>query len=376
MRLILTYEHKLMTPAFGNIGMNATAHNLAIGLLLGWLPVLILSSITDRSPASTDQIRLKLNRLLESVRLGLLNEPDPRWNVPHNHGEYPIAQVEYFTDFGGQGRTRWHYGVAHPILVGIEDDFAAGHGRGWLSHRNARRFLISRPNSINDLLSFDFRELWHVISALVIVGSSVFSAFIISYFTPTVGLSCRSGGYMIFFILALTSFAAESLLWWPLRRESVTRRQLGYLLSLIEVTNTSWLVYILGAQTFGLYQTCSCWSSSWARGGGYINFKTTTFYKEHAINTYWSTGTVLACAMMALGFFYIVAEWCTQSHLWTEDYDKATAGLRSTRRFKKYTIWFRCVPDWFINKVKSHRPSFLGKKRGRRSLVWRWKKRN
>lgn len=358
-----------MVTAFGSIGVNTTAHNLALGLLLGWLPVLMLSSIADRSPASTDETRRKLNHLLESVRLGLLSDPKRRFDGPINHGEY-------FTEFCGQGRSRWHYGVAHPILVGIEDDFAAHHGRGWLSHPDARGMLISRPNNTTGLLWFDFREIFQILSAIIIVGGSALGAFILSYFTPTIGLGCRSGGYMIFFILALAVFSVESILWWAMSSETPTRKALGHLLNLVEVTNTCWLAYILVAQTFGLYRTCTCWSSNWGAGGGYINFKTTTFYEGREVLMYWSCGTFLSCTVMGFSFLYIVAEWCSQSHLWTVDYEEARAGLKSTRRFKKYTIWVRCVPDWFINKLKTHRPSFLGEKRGRRNLVWRWKTRD
>lgn len=365
-----TLKLQLMRSAFSSIGVNQTAHNLAVGLLMGWLPILMMSSIADRSPASTEKTRWKLNHLLESVRWGLLNDPHQIWNGPISH------DGEYFTDFCGQGRSRWHCGVAHSILVGIEDDFAARHGRGWLSHPSARALLISRPNNITGPLWFDFREVFQIISAVTIVGGSVFGAFIISYLTPTVGLGCRSGGYLIFFILALAIFLVESILWWAMPSETPTRKVLGYLLNLAEVTNAGWLIYILGAQTFGLYQTCACWASSWASGGGYIDFGTATFFRNRGVLICWSGGSLLSCTVMSFSFLYIVAEWCSQSHLWTANYEEARAGLKWTRRFKRYTVWLRCIPDWFINGVKIHRPSFLGEKRGRRSLVWRWKTRD
>ena len=33
-------------------------------------------------------------------------------------------------------------------------------------------------------------------------------------FTPTVGLSCRSGGYLIYTVIALFGFLAETCIWW------------------------------------------------------------------------------------------------------------------------------------------------------------------
>ncbi|KAF2107516.1 hypothetical protein BDV96DRAFT_466563, partial [Lophiotrema nucula] len=47
-------------------------------------------------------------------------------------------------------------------------------------------------------------------------------AFILSFFTPTVGLGCRTGGYLVFFVVALVLLLAEILVWWltsPLRKK-------------------------------------------------------------------------------------------------------------------------------------------------------------
>ena len=75
---------------------------------------------------------------------------------------------------------------------------------------------------------------------------------------------------------------------------------------------------------------------------------------------------------MAAGLAYIANEYCTQSHLSTEDYGRAMSGLRHTRWFKKQTRFARAVPSavlgggkllwWRVNGGRSVR--------GRRSLVW------
>lgn len=82
----------------------------------------------------------------------------------------------------------------------------------------------------NGLKMFDPRMVWQVLSAFVIVGGSGFGAFILSCkcsshisaptadlsagFTPTVGLSCRSGGYLIYTVIALFLMCAETCIWW------------------------------------------------------------------------------------------------------------------------------------------------------------------
>lgn len=75
---------------------------------------------------------------------------------------------------------------------------------------------------------------------------------------------------------------------------------------------------------------------------------------------------------MAFSFAYIVLEWCTQSHLSTEDYRKASRGLKRTRAFKKWTSWIRDGPNAVITGVMAVRYKLRrGRGRsGRRSLVW------
>ena len=126
---------------------------------------------------------------------------------------------------------------------------------------------------------------------------------------------CRSGGYLVFCVIALGLFAVEMLCWWLIpatmpkdllsrtftkvaKRMSRTNsdglalpgrnrvhRQLLKLSSLTtrdrveilffrpaELINTTWLCYIVLAQTFGWYKNCKCQSSVWGTHGGYIDF--------------------------------------------------------------------------------------------------------
>lgn len=82
--------------------------------------------------------------------------------------------------------------------------------------------------------------------------------------------------------------------------------------------------------------------------------------------------------MMAVGFAFVVTEYCTQSHLSTEDYEDAVRGLRRTRRFRKYTSLFRGIPEYLIEVAKHVCHRFFGRHvhGGRRSLVWTWKTRS
>lgn len=244
-----------------------------------------------------------------------------------------------------------------------------------------------------------------------------------SYWTPTQGMGCRSGGYVIFVVIALALFLVEMLVWWLVPQNSMSSEFLRHyedpltrfgsnierrlhradsnkwtlnarhivhrmlaswshltLRDRIEVLflrpgeaiNAAWLCYIVAAQTFGTYRNCTCMASVWGGRGGYIDFETMWWYRAHGVQYYWGAGTAVSCAIMAISSGYIVLEWCTQSHLSTQDYGKASRGLRRTRAFKKYTAWLRDAPNAMINGVKVLRFKMLGGtvRYGRRSLVW------
>ncbi|KAH7061917.1 hypothetical protein BKA63DRAFT_191724 [Paraphoma chrysanthemicola] len=215
--------------AFGALGQNTTAHDLALGCLLAWFPILIMGSIVDRNPIAAEAIRLKLNTLIDHVRHSLQNDDHRNHFINTFRDQHNFAQLrsrvesvahgsddeyEFFKEFAGQARVRWHYGAAHPILSDIEDCYIAEKGRNWLAdEKDARSNLVLGTINDEGLMWFDIREFWQVGSAILIVGASCGGAFILSFFTPTVGLGCRSGGYTIFFSVALGLMIAEMTLW-------------------------------------------------------------------------------------------------------------------------------------------------------------------
>ena len=234
--------------------------------------------------------------------------------------------------FAGQGRVRWHYGVAHPILAGIEESFVSKYGRDWLRDAEwARTKLVKGPKVLSGLRYFDFREIWQIMSSIVLVVGTVSGAFILSYSTPTVGLGCRSGGYLVFTMTAFGIFALEMLVWWLVpeasisdddaftrvasnlgrrlsrspsntwnmlvktraqealswwQRKTVRDRIESLVLEPLEVGNCIWLLYIVTAQTFGSYRNCDCMSSIWGTIGGYIDFEDIETYRSAGVGFY------------------------------------------------------------------------------------------
>lgn len=179
--------------SYGEMGVNRTAHNMALGCLLSWLPVLILTSIVDRNPVAADSILLELNSYLDEVRCALLDvnlrtayiqdtskhQDDFAWTTALDNEDY--FHQDFFKEFAGQGRLRWHYGVAHPIVASIEDTFMAVAGRNWLKDAEfARTNMVLGPEKLIGLRWFDFRMLWQIINSTCILLGTAGGAFILS----------------------------------------------------------------------------------------------------------------------------------------------------------------------------------------------------
>ncbi|MCJ1461655.1 hypothetical protein MMC07_000252 [Pseudocyphellaria aurata] len=490
--------------AFTTLGQNSTAHDLALGLLLAWFPVLILSSIVDRNPVETDTARKKLNKLLGAVQVALRidgvaetliqnvrGNPSPA-NNQDNVAEYPVdwfgsirAQVSFdreirtslaesrsqdfredpshiniqntseysldrisshrplvssdqerplasgvsdgstdglaespiqtnrgrdpnhvyhqnhplgfnldwvgsqrsritfdqeippplasglFVDFAGQGRVRWHYGVAHPILTGMEAIILAKcnkSARNWLQIPDIQKQLVCGRRKQVLLLHFDLREFWEIFSAFIIVVGTISGAFVLSFRTPTVGLGCHAGGYTVFGTLAAGMFTMELVVWYFIvapRKKALNRigqqipdqsrkasenliTSLNWGFRLCELASTAWLIYIVMAQTIGSYQTCECQSANWGHEGGYIDANIALNADRGIVQRWWITGVALSIVIMFVAIAFLVVEWCEQSHLNSVDLNKAMHGLNVTQHFKYGTTKIRRPPDYFI----------------------------
>ena len=326
-----------INKAFGDLGEGATAHNLALGLLMSWLPVLMAATIVDRNPMDAHYVRAKLNKYFDGI--GVVERP----NILSE-----ARQLEVLGEFAGQGRVRWHYGVAHPFLRTLET--MPGMGRGW-SKMYESTDQLSTTRTYFDRLRFDLNELWQMTASFLMVCSCSLGAFFISYYTPTVGLGCRSGGYMIFGLNAIGCLIMEMAAWVFLY-PGIGPRIAQWVLRICEFTNFCWLVYIIFAQTFGIYNSCRCKSSMWGGAGGYMDFEGVQYYKSYGIERSWMLGTLIACMFLGIGLMYVVEQWCRQSFLWTQDWGSAMDGLLWVRRWKWATATLpRQVAVWVVGRM-------------------------
>ncbi|KAL8952061.1 MAG: hypothetical protein Q9222_002013 [Ikaeria aurantiellina] len=332
--------------SFSDIGTNETAHNLAVGFLMGWLPILILASTVDRNLVSADAIRTKLNRLIYDVKTALLDpeilaiymkdtETSPEdFSWMYCLGNEDLFPKDFFVGFGGQGRSHWHYGVAHPLLAGMESKFMAEYGRDWLRHGYAARLaIVVGSRNINGLQMFDPRMAWQITASIFIIGGSVSGAFI---------LSCKE-------CLLFSKRLVDTPRFYPHGRSQLQKRRPPH-----------------------LFHRCLCVAGDRAFSMGYLDFETYQYYADHGVYLIWGIATGLSLLVLTFGLSYIAIEYCTQSHLSTENYGRAMAGLKHTRWFKKHTLFIRAVPDAAINmgKLIWHKLTKGKARRTRRSLVW------
>jgi hypothetical protein len=328
-----------------------------MGFAVSWITPLVVGALVDRNEIATRDLRSNLNWIFAGAReaLAMLHgqydniiEVDGLPKGSHLHISDKLLDAlpeDIFAEFAGQGRLRWHRGVAHPILAGIEKSYAAEHGRGWLERGAPAKaaMLISYGNKGFNVV--DHRLLMQVVAAFMIIYGNLGAGFLISYFTPPVGISCRAFGYLIFGTSTLAAAMVEVILESVSSPASAARRIGNYGLLTLEAFNVCWLLGTTLAQTFGFYQTCFCLSTRFDGKLGYIQFDNVEVNHSDLTITVWSVSAGVAGTILLTSLAYFVIEWLEQCHVNTFNVSNAQKGLLWSRRFKKFAggcSSFRC----------------------------------
>jgi hypothetical protein len=278
---------------------------------------------------------------------------------------------DIFAEFAGQGRLRWHRGVAHPIFTGIEKSYAAEHGRGWLEHGSLARAAMLIPYGEKGFNVVDYRLLMQAVTAFVIIYGNLGAGFLISYFTPPVGISCRAFGYLIFGTSTLAAAMLEVILERASSPNSALRRVGNYGLLILEAFNVCWLLGTTLAQTFGFYQTCFCLSTRFDGRLGYIQFDDVEINHSDLTITVWSVSAGVAGTILLTSLAYFVTEWLEHCHINTFDVLNAQRGLFWSRRFKKVRGWLLFGPMLPVNVLgKICRLATRREHAGRKRMAW------
>ncbi|OAL38729.1 hypothetical protein AYO20_01935 [Fonsecaea nubica] len=290
--------------AFADLGDNTTAHSLALGLLLSWIPSLVVMAIVDRNPTNSRRCRELIERWLYNVEQVVQAEADDLvlWNRALELQQPGLLRPYDIGHFVGQGCYLRYCGVANAALMQLE---RAGGDLNILNLDDLAGFeaeLTKRPYS------------WFIIWACseVIVGVSFGMAFMVSFNTPTIGLGCRSGLYLIWYILS-------SLSWLVLLAIQEPWRWLQLLMLLPNLLAVLSLFVITLSQVLGLLNGSLCKSSTFGSSafGGYMDFEGSLFYrKAYDVTVFWATAAALGFLTSFTVIAWAMRRWSKSSPLW------------------------------------------------------------
>ncbi|KAF3922057.1 hypothetical protein ABW20_dc0107611 [Dactylellina cionopaga] len=317
-------------------GGGATAFNVGLGMLVGWLPVLYLAAVVDNDHDDKPAFARAFNELVSAC---------------HRDGEL----IDIFGDGQGQGRGRWHYGIAQTIVTRIETEYLEKWKNGdtidWEE-------LGKNSQATERKIEFGhWRIIEPIISAFVIVTGISSGSFILAYFTPPVGLAWRSASYLTCVCLAVLIFLTDMILFKVVRHSFVTPserinhgpvyrfcksrgflRSAHYALILLEMLNTVVLCLLVVAMAGGLFNFCA--GSAVDRsgpGGGLVILNDSEFFINYFdVIGYYMIGIMPGMILMSGSTLYLVEQWLTQSFLWATSDASAMTGWKRTRRWK----WF------------------------------------
>ncbi|KIW10288.1 hypothetical protein PV08_11250 [Exophiala spinifera] len=305
--------------AFAELGDNSTAHSLALGLLLCWLPILVIFTIVDRNPISADRSAELLSRWLHNVhaiREWALNQGQSPaaiawWNLP-NAGRERFA----IGDFIGQGRRMQYAGLTSAVIEETEkyqSQFDASIRSFDIVAERVDVRIYRRPVS------------WWVITVISasIVWLEIMMAFMVAFTTPTVGLGCRSFSDAMLALLSSVSWCLNILFSTPTTLIRIISHFFNAITTLV-------LIAIIGFQLTGGMNNCWCKASlfNYPLLGGYVDFENAAFYREHFnVAKYWALGTCFGGLVPLLAFAVAVFWWLKCQHLWR--FTQAARGFAS-----------------------------------------------
>ncbi|KAJ7621063.1 hypothetical protein FB45DRAFT_928236 [Roridomyces roridus] len=153
--------------------------------------------------------------------------------------------------------------------------------------------------------------------ALSLTWGSVGAAILVAFFTPTKGLACRSGSYLIYGVMSTLIWmllVASSVLAHFLRRYMHTKstRLAGILAIILRRTakvlaalNTAWIVLACLFQFASFFDRCWCNSSVFYLGKRAYNVIDVTSHDVAALNAPWLGGVALACGCAVLFLVFV-----------------------------------------------------------------------
>ena len=341
--------------AFVKLGDNSTAHSLALGLLISWIPVLVVMAMIDRNPVNAVRCRVLIERWLHNnawivdpklvtERLedapqsnqsaststsgqqgattvnGSAGSSDPQSNsnsslgnnqVPNRASRQSRSQcwqagdrdIFKIGDFVGQGRRLRYCGIANAILN--------------LEKRMESRSGTPPQNLIKKSLQNDVEKrpwVWYLmwLWSFQIFSTAFGMAFMVSFKTPTIGLGCRSMMYLIFYVLSITS--------WFLQLVSVSYHWIArYITWFFNFWAFLTVLLIPMLQVTNGLNNCKCKSSTFGPKtyGGYMDFENANFYRDgFEVTLIWAIATGIGFFNSVFPIVWASVRWRGSKELW------------------------------------------------------------
>ena len=302
---LLAFIFSIVVAFDESLGDNSTAHSLALGLLLTWLPVVVVATIVDRNPISATRCKVLIERWLYNID-GLfamdLRSPQPR--LPR-HEWARGEQTDTFSvgGFVGQGRRMRYCAVTDTVL-------------DMIGNKTSTEMPLPGPDQATILQtnlpkrSPAWYGVW-VLSGLI-VTLAFGMAFLVSYKTPTVGLGCRSLAYMVWY---LTSSISWVLLFFCQEPHRVVR----YISQVANALAAVFLWAIMLLQVLNGMNNCFCKSSAFETGlsNGYMDFESGPFYQvAYDVVLTWGVATGFGLAGCFSVLFWLFRRYDGDKKLW------------------------------------------------------------
>ncbi len=314
--------------AFGNLGDHTDFLALSLGLLVMWLPLLVIFTIVDRNPISSERSAELMSRWLWNVRAvkrwaaehkmnpGCDSVDDIQWWTPGNRNDedFPIGE------FVGQGRRMMYCGLAHALMRSVSGDRRQfGNEMAHFDRCGSeiqRRLRGHKPFS------------WYVtaIASLFLVSAPVMMAVMFAFSTPVVGPGCWSGSCFMFGVLSSVS--------WLIQFSKHPPKWAVVIAHVFNAIAVLWLVATIVLQITGAFNNCWCLAAPIASPvwGGYVEFGDAQLYKEvYDVLVYWATAAVVGGLVPIVAFVVAVFWWLKCQHLWAT----RERGIREEVRLKR-----------------------------------------
>lgn len=365
---LLSFIFSVVT-AFASLGDNTTAHSLALGLLLSWMPTIAVAAIVDRNPVSATRCGVLIERWLYNVDALFAAEfqrrgskaqaqvdgtpypaPQHRLKIPDAHmdtgSDTDEVELSQFRSAGivrqdteqllGQEQDSntqlWHKDVTKKDMRDFEIGDFVGQGRRMRYCAVADTVLnlvLDRQDPTLDQLPGEFEahgfrvmlpnrpKKWYLIWLLsqFLVGIGYGTAFLVSFQTPTIGLGCRTLSYTIWYLLSFFSWVFLGIWQEPPRIVRIFSWIPNALACLA-------LFGIMLLQTTGGLNNCICKSSTFGTSyfGGYMDFENGEFYhRAFEVQEVWALATVFGVVSAAGASWWFWLRWRHDAALWKVD---------------------------------------------------------